>query len=91
MQKLCLIVHYNRMHIPPTFGHYSQLTKGSNATLKLGIFYLFLLHTSVTEDRSKIIFNNMTLVSIPQPLEYEPQPDKGNPLSVLEVLISKKG
>ena len=26
----------------------------------------------------------MTLVSIPQPLKYEPQPDKGNPLSVLE-------
>ena len=79
------------MHIPPTFGHYSQLTKGSNSTLKLEIFYLFLLHTSITEDRSKITINNMTLVSIPQPLEYEPQPVKGNPLSVLEVLISKKG
>ena len=74
------------MHIPPTVGHYSHLMKGSNSRIKVEFFYLFLMHTIITEDRSKIVINNMTLVSLPQPLEYvfqyaEPQPDKENPLS----------
>ena len=50
---------------------------------------------TLTEDKKKIVVNDMTFVSTPQPTEYafqyaELQPVEEHPVSLIEVLNTKK-